>query len=74
MQPETIEVSGCVSQPRDRGSNPRTGTKKGPERLSLSRLGQGNPLRGSFSLLPLHLTPTNTLIGGGTNNRIIEVD
>ena len=25
---ETAAVSGCVSQPRDRGSNPRSGTKK----------------------------------------------
>jgi hypothetical protein len=25
-QPETADVYGCVSQPRDRGSNPRTAT------------------------------------------------
>ena len=25
-QPETLEISGRISQPRDRGPNPRTGT------------------------------------------------
>jgi len=35
---EIVDIAGCVSQPRDRGSKPRTGTNRRPPHL-------GGPLR-----------------------------